>query len=79
MRHEHELTNNETEDLWTVADVGRRLRLSTAKVYALTKSGELECYRFGRSVRISEAQLQRYLAAATYEVKQFCPSRSRHF
>lgn len=59
--------------------VVNRLRLSPAKVYTLPQSGELECYRIGRSVRVSEEQITQFLAEARHEVTRFSPSTKRHF
>ena len=63
----------------TVKMVSQRLKLSLAKCYAIIASGELECYRFGRSVRVSEEQLAKYLEQVKSEIKAFKPSTSRHF
>ena len=63
----------------TVKMVSQRLKLSLAKCYRLIATGELECYRFGRSVRVSEEQLANYLEQVKSEKKTFSPSSSRHF
>lgn len=63
----------------TVKVVSQRLKLSLAKIYGLIASGDLECYRFGRSVRVSEEQLAKYLQQVKSDVKTFKPSSSRHF
>ena len=54
----------------TVKEVSDRLRLSQAKVYALTQSGDLECYRFGRSIRVDARQLASYLGRASEPPRQ---------
>ena len=65
--------------MMTVKAVSQRLSLSLAKVYALVQSGQIECYRFGRSVRISEEQLTAYLEQVKSRITRFEPSTSRHF
>lgn len=63
----------------TVKMVSQRLKLSLAKCYGLIASGELECYRFGRSVRVSEEQLAAYLEQVKSTMNTIKPSSSRHF
>ena len=46
----------------TVAEVAASLRVSTMTVYRLIKAGELSSVRVGRSYRIPEGELDRYLA-----------------
>ena len=46
----------------TVAEVARALRVSNMTVYRLVNSGQLDAVRVGRSYRIREGDLQRYLA-----------------
>ena len=45
----------------TVAEVARTLRVSNMTVYRLVNSGQLDAVRVGRSYRIREGDLQRYL------------------
>jgi len=45
----------------TVAEVSATLRVSTMTVYRLIKAGELAAMRVGRSYRILEADVDRYL------------------
>jgi len=47
------------ERLLTVKEVAERLRVSTATVYGLCKSGKLGHVRVGNSIRIPEAELGR--------------------
>jgi excisionase family DNA binding protein len=49
----------------TVREVARRLRVSTATVYALCHRGELEHHRVSNAIRIPETALARYLASAS--------------
>ncbi len=46
----------------TVAEVARLLRVSNMTVYRLVQGGQLPAVRIGRSYRIREADVDRYLA-----------------
>lgn len=48
--------------LWTVAQVSKALNLGRTKVYELIWREHLPVQRFGRAVRISPTELQRWLA-----------------
>jgi len=45
----------------TVAEVARGLRVSNMTVYRLVNSGQLPAVRVGRSYRIAERDVRRYL------------------
>jgi excisionase family DNA binding protein len=47
----------------TVAEVASLLRVSNMTVYRLVQSGQLPAVRVGRSYRIREDDIDRYLAA----------------
>ena len=47
----------------TVAEVASLLRVSTMTVYRLIKGGELGAVRIGKSYRIREDDIDRYLAS----------------
>jgi excisionase family DNA binding protein len=47
----------------TVAEVADQLRVSNMTVYRLVQSGQLPAVRVGRSYRISEEDVDRFLAA----------------
>ena len=47
----------------TVAEVAGLLRVSTMTVYRLIKAGELASVRVGKSYRVREDDVDRYLAA----------------
>lgn len=47
----------------TVAEVAARLRVSNMTVYRLVQAGELPAVRIGRSYRIREDDVDRYLGA----------------
>ena len=48
-------------DFVTVAEVARALRVSNMTVYRLVNSGQLPAVRVGRSYRIREDAVRRYL------------------
>jgi excisionase family DNA binding protein len=50
--------------LLTIAEASRLLKLSKTKLYIERKEGRLNVVTFGRSVRITEAELKRYVRAA---------------
>lgn len=45
----------------TVGEVAATLRVSTMTVYRLINAGQLPAVRIGRSFRVREAELDRYL------------------
>ena len=47
----------------TVAEVAQLMRVSTMTVYRLIKAGDLPSVRVGKSYRIREDDVDRYLAA----------------
>jgi excisionase family DNA binding protein len=47
-----------------VAEVASMLRVSTMTVYRLIKGGQLPAARVGKSYRVSEEDVDRYLAAS---------------
>jgi excisionase family DNA binding protein len=47
----------------TVAEVARALRISNMTVYRLISSGQLPAVRVGKSYRLREEDVDRYLAA----------------
>ena len=47
----------------TVAEVAALLRVSTMTVYRLIKAGELASVRVGKSYRVTEDDVDRYLAS----------------
>lgn len=47
----------------TVAEVAGLLRVSTMTVYRLIKAGELAAVRVGKSYRVREDDVDRYLAS----------------
>lgn len=55
---------NETRSRFvTVAEVAKQLRVSNMTVYRLVQAGDLPAVRVGRSYRIQEEDVDRYLAA----------------
>lgn len=51
----------------TAAEVAELLRVSTMTVYRLIKSGEIAAVRVGKSYRVREDDVDRYLAHAYTE------------
>jgi excisionase family DNA binding protein len=47
----------------TVAEVAELMRVSTMTVYRLIKAGDLAAVRVGRSYRIPDTEVDRYLEA----------------
>jgi excisionase family DNA binding protein len=59
--------NPEPRDGWylTTGEIGDLLRASRMTVYRLIERGELEAVRVGKSYRISEGALSRYIERQT--------------
>jgi excisionase family DNA binding protein len=55
--------------LLTVAEVCQALRVSSMTVYRLIKGGELAAIRLGRSYRVRESDVDRYLSGRSVEVE----------
>lgn len=51
------------EKFYTVEDVAKMLRLTTDYVYRLARTGALGHYKIGASVRITQEQLDAFLAS----------------
>ncbi|MCY4035877.1 MAG: helix-turn-helix domain-containing protein [bacterium] len=51
------------EKLMTVAEVAALMRVSTMTVYRLIKARDLPAVRIGKSYRLHEADVDRYLAS----------------
>ena len=49
--------------LLTPSDAARALAISSRKLWALTKEGEMPCVRIGRAVRYDVADLQKWVDA----------------
>ena len=56
-------TNHATARFLTVAEVANLMRVSNMTVYRLINAGELAAVRVGKSYRIREDDIDRYLAA----------------
>lgn len=54
-------TGQEAMRFLTVSEVAKTLRVSNMTVYRLVNSGQLDAVRVGRSYRIRDSDLQRYL------------------
>lgn len=49
------------EILYTPDEIAKKLKLSKYTIYEMIKRGEIPAHRIGRSLRITESQLQTYL------------------
>lgn len=58
-----QVQNHERSRFLTVAEVAGQLRVSTMTVYRLIKAGQLAAVRVGRSYRVREDDVDRYLAS----------------
>ena len=56
-------TSNDRARFLTVAEVAGQLRVSTMTVYRLIKAGQLASVRVGKSYRVREDDVDRYLAS----------------
>ena len=63
----------------TPKQLAERLSLSLSMVYRLLSTGELECYRFGSTYRVSEEQLTAFLQKQKMEAQRRLPKARRHF
>jgi excisionase family DNA binding protein len=55
--------NDDRARFLTVAEVADALRVSTMTVYRLIKAGDLRAVRVGKSYRLTEDDVDQYLAA----------------
>ena len=53
--------------LMTVKEVQQKLNVSRALVYRLVERGELACHRIGKSIRISQEDLETFLRQSKVE------------
>ena len=49
----------------TVKEIATELRISIGAVYRLITTGQLQCHRFGKTIRISQQQLDEFLECST--------------
>jgi len=49
------------EEIFTIPEVARYLKLSKSKVYYLVQNGEIPHLKIGRNVRIRENDLKRWI------------------
>jgi excisionase family DNA binding protein len=54
-------------NLRTVAEVATQLRVSKMSVYRLIHTGDLEAVRFGRSFRVPQGAVDRYLDKSYFQ------------
>ncbi len=53
------------EEIYTIPEVARYLKLSKSKVYYLVQVGEIPHLKIGRNVRITETELKGWLEKQT--------------
>ena len=49
------------EEIYTIPEVARYLKLSKSKVYYMVQNGDIPHLKIGRNVRIREKDLQRWI------------------
>ncbi len=52
---------------FTVSEICKLLGISKGSAYQLLHSGELEYFRIGRSIRVTDTALKKYIAAHTIQ------------
>src|SRR5579859_2933460 len=57
--------NNEAPTLYSITDVCKSLAVSRSTAWQLVRSGQLSTVRIGKSVRVSVAELRRFVADRT--------------
>jgi molybdopterin-binding protein len=71
------------EKLYTPEEIAERLKLSKYTIYEMIKREELPAYHIGRSIRVSESQVQAFIAAGatkqnTFPVEIIKQDESKH-
>ena len=56
-------SHNLVQIFLTIREVAKRLAVSTRSVHRLIAAGDLPTHRFGKSVRVSELDMERYIAS----------------
>lgn len=51
--------------VWTVREAAGRIRMSESYVWNLIAAGDIKAVKIGRSTRIPESELQRFIASLT--------------
>ncbi len=59
------------ETLYTPEEIAEKLKLSKYTIYEMIKREELPAYHIGRSIRISESQLESFIAAGSTRQNTF--------
>lgn len=67
-RHIDQAADGPPNMLLRVEEVARVLSLSRSKVFLMIAEGELPVLRFGRAVRVSRRELERWIEARTVRV-----------
>ena len=55
------------KQVFTVPEAAGWLRISRAKLYELIASGEIDCFRIGRCVRLSRRALEEFVERMEHE------------
>lgn len=58
------------EKVYTIADLRNILGISKGAAYKLLHSGELEFFRIGRSIRVTETALNNYIIAHSNKTEE---------
>ena len=61
--------SGEEDGLLTVSEVCEAMRVSNMTVYRLIKSGELPAIRLGKTYRVLESDVERYLSGLLVKVE----------
>ena len=59
------------EKLLNANEVATKLNISRSKAYALLRDGSIEVVKFGRSIRVTEDALDRFINKNTIEIDSF--------
>lgn len=53
------------EILYTPEDIAKKLKLSKYTIYEMIKRGDIQAHHIGRSIRVSDSQLQLYIMSTS--------------
>lgn len=54
--------------MYTLSEVAKKLGLHYNTIYSFVRSGKLKAYKFGRSYRVSEVELKKYIEGKKFKV-----------
>lgn len=58
------------DTFFTLAEVSEQLRVSKLTIWRYIKSGKLPAYKFGRDLRIKEADLDKFIDSRLQPIKE---------